>query len=198
MSARRATPTGHPVQRAVMTEAALEAILARNYGDVRLPDAAVWTLAAGAVRNYQGRPWTNQDAGVMVAASRRMQEEREKLNQAAAILEADAKRAPPSFQSRYTEAIQMLRMPRGAADNRHDHVSKISAQGEAMRGWAYTARELMGWIVPVLFAAQVPVSSRYTSPLVKSMREILGFIYLQDELPAPTTLSKVVAEYLDR
>jgi hypothetical protein len=199
MSARGAALAGVAVERKAMTEAVMAAIFARHYPDARLPPVVTWVLAADAVRGYQRRPWTNQDAGVLAAGIRRARAERKILDQAAGILEADARRFPMNaeWQRRWEEAVQMLRMPRGAADNRHDHVSRIAKQGPAQRGWAYTARQLMGWIVSTLMAAQVPVSSSDTSPFLKSLRELLEFIYPPDELPAPSTLSKVVSDYID-
>jgi len=77
-----------------MTEAAMAAIFARHYPDARLPPAVAWVLAAAAVRGYQRRPWTNHDAGVMTASIRHAKDERKSLDQAAAILEADARRFP--------------------------------------------------------------------------------------------------------
>lgn len=175
----------------------MASILRQNFGDARLPSPSVWTVAAGAVRRHQRKRWTNADAAVLAVAVRAAQHERAVLGAAAAILTADARCAPASFQPHYETAVRMLRLPRRASDNARDHVSRIGAQGPAWRGWTYTVRELLGSIVPVLMAAGVPVSSRHTSPFVKSVREILAFIYPPAELPAPTTLSKVVADYLD-
>lgn len=191
-----------------MTEARLAEILARNYktilertvADISLPDPVEWTILAGMIRNFQREPWSNQSAGIMTAGVRRQQKERATLDAAAKILEADAKRffqRNEEWQRRYAEAIQMLRMHRGAADNRRNHVSKIAARGPAMTGWAYTAREIMAWVVTILMRHHIPVSPRRTSPLVNSLREILGFIYQPHELPSAATLSKVAKEYVD-
>lgn len=195
-----------------MTEQQVNEILRRNYGFLKLPNPVRWTLLVGTIRNYQREPWTNHDAGVLTAAVRKMQRERVTLDAAAKILEADAKRffqGNEEWQRRYAEAIQMLRLQRGAADNRRDHVAKISDKGPSITGWAYVARQIMGCLVPVLANADrdengkmvravLPVSSRYSSPFVKSLRELLGKIYPSDKLPSAATLSQVVADYLDK
>lgn len=191
-----------------MTETRLAEILARNYktalertlADISLPHPVEWTILAGMIRNFQREPWSNQSAGILTAAVRRHKKERAILNAAAMILESDSKRfyqGHEEWQRRYAEAIQMLRLHRGAADNRRDHVSKIDAHGPSMTGWAYTARQIMAWVVTILMRHHIPVSPRRTSPLVKSLREILGFIYQPHEVPSAATLSKVVKEYID-
>lgn len=183
-----------------MTEIRIHEILERRYGDVRLPDPGYWSFAASTVRFFQIEPPTNNATGTMTDAVRQHKRERETLDTAAKILEADSKRffrGNAEWQRRYAEAIQMLRMRRGAADNRRDQLSKISPQGPSMTGWAYAARQILGRIVPILMHHKIAVSSRHTSPLVKSLRDMLGFIYPPETLPSAATLSKVVAEYLD-
>jgi hypothetical protein len=204
----RDTTHDRPPLGAWMTEARLAEIFARNFKNVldrtlaqiTLPPPVEWAILAGVIRNFQREPWGNQGAGTMTAAIRKAQKERATLNAAAKILETDAKRfyrGQEEWQRRYVQAIQTLLMPRGAADNRLDNASKIATQGPAMTGWAYVAREILAWVVPILMRHNVPVSSRRTSPLVKSLSEILGFIYQPKELPSAATLSKVVSEYLD-
>lgn len=183
-----------------MTETRLHEILCRNYGDVRLPALKNWTLTVAAIQNYQRAPWENQAAGTLAAGVRKMQRERITLDSAAKILEADAAlffQNNPEWQRRYAEAVQMLRMARAASDNSLDHLSKVKDRGPSMTGWAYTARQIMAQMVPILMQAQAPVSSRHTSPFVKSLLEILGYIYPPDRLPSAATLSKAVAKYLD-
>jgi hypothetical protein len=182
-----------------MTEARLHSIIKRNFGDVRLPPPSHFVLAAAAIQNYRRRPWSNSDAARLTHAARKMKQERQTLDAAAKILRADASRffkGNEDFQRRYGEAIQMLQMPRGSTDNPRDHVAKISDQGNSGTGWAYITREILGWIVPILKQNNIDISSRRSSPLVKSLREILGFIYPGEKIPACTTISRVVDKYL--
>jgi hypothetical protein len=193
-------PPVSPMTETILAEILSRHYLARSNAEIPLPTPVEWTLTAAAIRNFQREPWSNHDAGVLTAAVRQMQRERATLAAAAKILEADAARffqGNEEWQRRYAEAIAMLRRQRGASDNRFDHVSKITGQGPSITGWAFTARQILTWLVPILMRYSVPVSSRRTSPLVKSLLEILGFIYPPHKMPAASTLSDVVKEYLD-
>ena len=183
----------------LMTEQRLSNIFQRHFGDVRLPDPIVWTFAANQIRQFQWRPWSDDDSRILTDGLRRMKRERATLNNAAEILETDAKRFfrnSPDWERRYAEAIQILRMPRGIADDKRQHLSKVSDKGPSMAAWAFVSREILAWIVPELMKCEVPVSSRRTSPLVKSLREILCHIYAPQSVPKHTTIANVVAAYL--
>lgn len=175
----------------------------RRWGETGTPpEPDEWVWVVSAIKNYARRPWTDKDAASLTEGIRRQKRERETLEAAAKILEADLVRLPdiPGFADKrraLIEAIQQLRCPRGTADSKMDHVSQISLRGPAWQGWAYVVRDLAPVIYAILARHKISVATGEHSPLTLIMQDVLQFIYREAALPSLKTISKRLQETID-
>ena len=98
---------------------------------------------------------------------------------------------------RWEEAIAVLKMPRGAVDNRNDWLDGAKS-GPPIRAWSYMATEIAACTLQALRPfKQQDVSLRHDSGFVEFIREVLEFIGVS-ALPARSTLSKLLEKNLIR
>ncbi len=161
------------------------------------PDPSEWVLIVAAIKNYARRPWTNEDLATLTEGVRRQKRERETLNAAAKILKRDLDQFPdtPAFaelRRAKLEAICQLQIPRGAADEKSDFISRISLQGPAWQNWAYIVRNLAPQIYAILAHHKIVVATEKKSPLTLIMQDVLQFIYGEAFSPDLKAISKQV------
>jgi hypothetical protein len=164
----------------------------------------IFVLVAAKIGDFKRRPLTDNDMAKMKEAGGRQAATRAALNRAAGILHSEIEqgrwRNQPSFKEhlrRWEEAIAVLKMPRGAVDNRNDWLDGAKS-GPPMRAWSYMATEIGGYTLQALRPfKQQDVSLRHDSGFVEFIREALEFIGVSKP-PSGSTLSKLLEKNLKK
>ena len=164
----------------------------------------MFALVAAKISGFKQHPLTDEDMATMKEVGGKQADTRAALNGAARILYSEIEqgrwRSQPSFKEhlrRWEEAIAVLKMPRGAVDNRNDWLDGAKS-GPPMRAWSYMATEIGGYTLQALRPfKQQDVSLRHDSGFVKFIREVLEFIGVS-KLPATSTLSKLLKKNLEK
>jgi hypothetical protein len=164
----------------------------------------MFALVAAKLSDFKRRPLTDEDMATMKEVGGKQADTRAALNRAARILHSEIEqgrwRNQPNFKEhlrRWEEAIAVLKMPRGAVDNRNDWLDGAKS-GPPMRAWSYMATEIGGYTLQALRPfKQQDISLRHDSGFVKFIREVLEFIGVSKP-PAGSTLSKLLEKNLTK
>lgn len=164
----------------------------------------IFCLVAGKLRDFKQRPITDEDMAKMKELGGEQADARAALNRAAQILynEIDQRkwRSYPEFKEylrRWEEAIVVLKMPRGAVDNRNDWLDGAKS-GHHVRAWSYMATEIAGYTLQALRSyREQDVSLRHDSNFIKFIREVLEFVGV-NKPPSCSTISKVLGKNLPK
>ena len=179
-------------------------VLRRHYGEAaELPAADAWRHAAMFLTDYARHPWGDDKGAAHTDGLRKYRRERRILEHAANILATDLARLPkasaPDAENVTVPWPIALRIALGvlksARNSHHPEIAAVSQHGPPMRGWSHVARELAHWLAPPLRALDVSVSTRKTSPFVKTMRDLLAAIYGDKKAPSHSGISKALADF---
>ena len=187
----------------------IDAILRKHYGeDADLPTPWTWAYAESACVGYSLAVWAASSEKKHTQALRKYKWEQERLNTAARILQADLENlsqkvsglrgfpaAAALWQAdldKLSGAIVVLKRAR-AWD--HPEVRAVERLGPAMKGWTHFALEIARWLVGPLRCSELPISTRKTSPFIKTIRDLLVLIYGEEKAPSCSGLSKALDKY---
>lgn len=170
---------------------------------IDLPPPFIWTILSARINSFIANPWTNHSAGLLARNARKAQEERKVLTAAARILRRDRDRFPDTeafaeVRRRWGDAIAILQSPRGASDNPRDQLSRPIHPQQTMRGWTYAAREILPDLVVFAVRSRANVKATPGNGIIKTLIDILRFIYPDDNLPSASTICAAVSNDIEK